>query len=438
MPVSNSQKEKATRRRRGRRVEDIKDKAPSLDELLVQDDKALERLCAHLRHAPRIALDTEFIPEKTFTPELCLVQVATEEVRAVVDALAFEDLTPLWEAICRRGCEVVVHAGRAEMDFCEDGAGRLPGRVVDVQLLAGFVGLGYPISHTKLVREVMDLRTESSQTRTDWRRRPLTEAQIRYAVEDVEHLLEIRDRLMQRCRKMRRLEWFQEETQHFLEQYQSQGDPLWQRTSGAGSLKGRELAVLHHLTLWREDRARRLNKPRKRVLTDDYLVELARVQPTSHDHMERSRRLAHLGRARWLEDIFEAVKRGLAMPQDAWPSREKKSPHAVQRGDLLLKILSAVVAQIAEDRLLAATLLGTRDDLCDLIEWHRAGSQGEPPRLMRGWRARICGRPLLEVMEGRLLVGVEPHGQQSRLFLAPDPDMSQEQRDKLDPGDTDP
>jgi ribonuclease D len=435
--VSDSQKGRARKRRRGRKVEDIHQSDPTED-VLVQDDKALQRLCAHLRHAPRIALDTEFIPEKTFTPELCLVQVATEEVRAVVDALAFEDLTPLWEAICRRGCEVVVHAGRAEMDFCLDGAGRLPGRVIDVQLLAGFVGLGYPISHTKLVREVMDLRTESSQTRTDWRRRPLTEAQIRYAVEDVEHLLEIRDRLMRRCREMRRLEWFSEESQRFLELLQGDGDPLWKRTSGSGSLKGRELAVLHHLTLWREERAQRLNKPRKRILADDYLVELARVQPTAHKHMERSRRLAHLGRARWLDDIFDAVERGLAMPEQDWPSRKKKSPHAVQRGDLLLKILTAVVAQIAEDRLLAPTLLGTRDDISQLIEWHRAGSPGDPPRLMRGWRARICGRPLLEVMEGRLLVGVEPHGQQSRLFLAPDPDMSQEQRDKMNLGDINP
>jgi ribonuclease D len=388
---------------------------------LVEDEAGLKKLCGILRHAPRIALDTEFVPEKTFHPVLCLVQVATEEALALVDALAFDDLGPLWEAICRRGCEVVVHAGRAEMEFCLSRGGRLPGRVIDVQLLAGFVGLGHPISHSRLVREVLELDTESSQTRTDWRQRPLSAAQLRYAAEDVEHLFEIRDALMRRCRKMGRLEWFLEESERALAALGEEGEPPWARISGAGALEGRQLAVLAALAAWREERASQLDKPRKHILADDALVDLARLQPTDAAGLHKSRQLAHLAKTRWAEEIFAAIARGRALPREQWPRRSSRSPHAPPRGDLLLKILGAAVSQIAEDCLLAPALLGTQEDIGDLVEWRRAGGQGEPPRLMRGWRARICGRPLVELMEGRLLIGVEPSKQGSRLFFAPDP-----------------
>ncbi len=409
-----------THNKRSKHGKNNKHKASSPEVLLVEDAKALKKLCDHLRKAPRIALDTEFIPEHTFKPVLCLVQVATHEICAVIDTLAISNVNPLWEAICRKGCEVIVHAGRAEMDFCLTYAGRLPGRVVDVQLLSGFIGLGYPISYSKLVREIMDVRTATSQTRTDWRKRPLTAAQIRYAAEDVEHLFEIRDRLMKRCRKMRRLDWFQEETARVQENLQSEDAPKWKKTSGSGALEGIQLAVLQELVNWRESRAARLDKPRKRVMADEFLIELSKIQPTDRGQMSASRRLAQFTKAGWMSEVFEAIQRGLDKPRDQWPRRPRRNPHSPQKNDLLPKILGAVVAQIAEERLIAPSLLGTKDDLCKLIEWQRGGASEPPPRLARGWRERICGRPLTEIMEGRLLIGIEQSQQKARLFFAPD------------------
>jgi ribonuclease D len=387
---------------------------------LVQDARGLKELCEHLRRAERIALDTEFISEKTYRPRLCLVQLATDELSAVVDPLAFRDLSPLWDAICRPSCELVVHAGRAELDFCLWFGGRLPGRVVDVQLLAGFVGVqGYPLSYAKLSREVLDAKVESSQTQSDWSRRPLSEAQLTYAQEDVLHLLPLRDRLVAEAKRLRRWDWYTEEVERWVGGILKDETPVWQRVQGGGALRGQDLAVLEALAHWREGVARELDRPRRRVLDDDVLVELAKTRPQDDHELERNRRVyGVLGRSPWLDDIYGAIEEGMALPERAWPRHERR-PASNQNDDLLVKILSAVLGQIADERRIAATLVGTKEDLEELLVWHRESLE-ELPRLMRGWRADLCGRALADVVHGRLLIGVERTHRQTRLFLTPD------------------
>lgn len=251
------------------------------DDPLITDPDGLRELCVKLEPAARIAIDTEFVPEYTYTPTLCLIQLATDELLALVDPLAVQDLTPLWEAFVRPGREIVLHAGKEEMNFILGNAGRLPEEVFDVQLAAGFVGLGYPLAYSKLAHRLTRAHPASAETRTDWRNRPLSERQIQYALDDVRHLLPIRDKLGQMLQGLGRTSWFVDESVCFRQRIlERDSNEPWRRISGAGSLSPRELAVLREIANWRDSRAKKLNKPTRWILRDDLLSDLAKRQST--------------------------------------------------------------------------------------------------------------------------------------------------------------
>src|SRR5262245_41929560 len=161
------------------------------DPRLITTPERLAELCERLADAPALAFDTEFVPEYTFAPQLCLIQVATDKVLAAIDPLVCGDLTPFWNIVVDPNREVVVHAGKEEMSFCRNSADRTPQHLFDVQLAAGLVGLGYPLSLDNLLQKLSsDHRLKKTETRTDWRKRPLSTRQIDYALDDVKHLLD--------------------------------------------------------------------------------------------------------------------------------------------------------------------------------------------------------------------------------------------------------
>jgi len=165
------------------------------DESLIATPGQLRELIGHVRAAGRFGFDTEFVSEETFEPVLCLIQVATRDRLAVVDPQAVGDLGPFWEVVHDPAVEVVMHAAGEDMRICLLRTGAVPRRVYDVQIAAGLVGYSYPLSLTNLVSQVLKISLPGSETRTDWRRRPLTPAQLRYALDDVRHLLDVADRL---------------------------------------------------------------------------------------------------------------------------------------------------------------------------------------------------------------------------------------------------
>ena len=182
----------------------------------ITTDAQLRDYCLQLADAKTIGFDTEFVSEHTYRPQLCLVQVAADSVAAdsrmaMIDALAIEDMTPFWEVIARPGHETIVHAGRGEMEFCLHSVGRLPSDLVDVQLAAGLAGIEYPAGYTSLISKLLGAKPSKHETRTDWRRRPLSQRQIEYAMDDVVHLKPLRDQLVGRLESLGRLHWLREE-----------------------------------------------------------------------------------------------------------------------------------------------------------------------------------------------------------------------------------
>ena len=237
----------------------------------------LEEYCRALASCKSIAFDTEFVSEHTYRPVLCLVQVSAGDELAAIDAMEIDDLTPFWEVIAAAGHETIVHAGRGEMEFCLHATGRRPADLFDVQIAAALVGVEYPAGYGTLVSKLLGHKFAKHETRTDWRRRPLSKRQIEYALTDVLYLPELRNMLHQRLEELGRLSWMEEEMATWQEEVEkSLSHDRWHKVSGNTGLDSRALAVLRELYRWRDAEAKRRNQPARRVLRDDLIVELAR------------------------------------------------------------------------------------------------------------------------------------------------------------------
>ena len=245
----------------------------------ITSDAQLRDYSRRLAEAPSIAFDTEFVSENSYSPVLCLVQAAANGRLAVIDALAVGDMRPFWEAIVAEGHQTVVHAGRGELEFCLQATGRLPERLFDVQVAAGLTGIEYPAGFGALVQKILGQSSPKHETRTDWRRRPLSKRQIEYALDDAVHLHPMCEALEARLRELGRLEWMEEEMADWKEElHRAAGQERWRRVSGQAGLDARSLAIVRELWKWRDAEARRRDQPARRVLRDDLLVELARRQ----------------------------------------------------------------------------------------------------------------------------------------------------------------
>ena len=305
----------------------------------INTETELERFCDELTEVPVIAFDTEFVTENTYRPELCLIQVATERGSAIIDPLAVGNVSAFWKTLATPALTTVVHAGRTDIEFCLYATGSLPSRLVDVQLASGFVGLEYPSGYSSLVYKLLGQSLSKHETRTDWRRRPLSQRQLEYAVDDVRYLGGIWETLESRLVELGRLEWFEDEmtrwTAGIRDALQRES---WQRVSGNSGLDGRSLAVLREIWRWRQEEAVRSNKPPRRILRDDLMVELAKRKSADPKRILALRGMEWRVHKRWIPDIVSAVERALALPKSDLPrvTPARKGPSSGRLGPIPL------------------------------------------------------------------------------------------------------
>lgn len=369
---------------------------------LIATPEALGELVDHIRASGRFAFDTEFVSEETYEPVLCLVQVATDSRLAVVDPLKVGDLAPFWDAVIDPSIGVIMHAAGEDLRICRLRTGTVPRRVFDVQIAAGLVGFGYPLSLGNLVHQTLKVSLPGGETRTDWRRRPLSDAQLKYALDDVRHLLELADLLGSRLAGLGRTEWAEGEFAAFLHgiEHRSEED-RWRRLSGLHLLNRRGLEVARRLSEWRVEDARRANRPIRSVLRDDLLVAIAKRQPGTRKDLEALRdfnRPQLLSRA---GEILGVVAAAQAVAADDLP--EAAGRHDDGPGlAMVVSLLTATLSQACAQGKVAVGLAGGSNDLKDLVRWYNEG--GDPARtpvLLQGWRDEVCGRTLLDVLSGR-------------------------------------
>lgn len=372
--------------------------------IIIRENQLLE-LCAQIDASGRFAMDLEFIPERSYEPKLCLVQVATDSGPSIIDPIYLPKLEPLWQRVTDPSILVVLHAAEQDLDLVYSFCQRLPQNIIDTQIAAGFAGFGYPIGYGKLLSQLLGVHLAKTESYTDWTVRPLSEAQIDYALDDVRHLLPIHDQLMYKLSESNRLLWVQEECKRYsrVEQYESDRSQDFLKIKGASGLSRRGLAVLQELCKWRHDRAYQLDRPPRSILSDNVLLELARRPPKTTKDILRIRGTKPELMRNHGSSIIDAVEKGLSVPDSEcplWPAF--KSP---PRRDVLVTDVLFVALKILCHRFdLATELVATRSELEHLVRSHR--EKRLPCRdipLLSGWRKDIAGSALLELLEGASL-----------------------------------
>jgi ribonuclease D len=397
----------------------------------------LGEFCQELAAVPWIALDTEFVSEHTYRPELCLIQVSTPQRLAMIDAMVVRDVRPFWQAVVDGNHETIVHAGRGEMEFCLQDVDRLPKKLFDVQLAAGLAGIEYPAGYGTLVARLLGELSEKHETRTDWRKRPLSKRQLDYAVRDVCYLGPIRDRVYARLEELGRLTWLTEETASWCEELcRATSSERWRRVSGNSGLDQRSLAIVHELWKWREGVAQHRDQPARRVLRDDLIVELAKRQTADVKRIRAVRGMERGDLLRKINDIAACIQRALALPVEECPPRTPRetTPQLSVLGQFLFSALGSVCRQAH----MAPNLVGGPNDIRDWIAWRLAGENRAPctagptivpqfaqpgrtgrrrPKLASGWRAEFVGRLFDDLLSGKTSVRIGDPASEFPLIL---------------------
>jgi ribonuclease D len=359
---------------------------------LVEDDATFAALVDRLVDEDRYAIDTEFHRERTYFPQVALVQIADSHGIALVDALSV-DLSPFAKVLEGDGL-AVMHAARQDLEVMDRACGTVPRRLVDTQLLAGFLGYTSPSLSTLLERE-LQVRAPKADRLTDWLRRPLGAAQLTYAAADVSHLLELHDALWERVVAKERAEWALDSCEELRTEDRGPRDPedAWRRIKEIRHQRGSALAIAQAVAAWRELKAIELDQTPRFVLSDLGVVGVAAAAPTT---VEELRALRGVDGRNLRGNLAEELLKVVAESKDRTPSRAPSTNVPEMPAELrpAVPLVSAWVSQRARDLELETSLLATRSDLEDLLR----GVEGA--RLTTGWRAEIVGEPIRRLVEG--------------------------------------
>ncbi|MCX7620209.1 MAG: HRDC domain-containing protein [Acidimicrobiales bacterium] len=370
---------------------------------VIDDDAALQDAIFALLDEPVYAVDTEFHRERTYFPRLALVQIAWPGNLVLVDALAV-DLRPLRSVLTGPGM-AVIHAADQDLEVLELVCGCVPSRLFDTQIAAGFLGMAFP-SLGSLYEHELNIQLPKADRLTDWFARPLTAQQLDYAASDVEHLLEVHDRLRQKLKDRGRLQWALDECEQQRSRDRRRNrdpDEAWRRIKEARQLRGRARSIAQAVAAWRERKAAELDQPVRFILPDLAIVGIAQRPPGSIQELRKIRGLEdrHL-RNGMAEELLQAIRGGMAVTPP--PTRDNSTKELSRELRPAATLVSAWVSQLARDLEIDAALLATRSD----IEAFLRGD--DEARLATGWRAELVGEPIRRLVSGDAALAFESGG----------------------------
>lgn len=370
----------------------------------VDDDRALTELIKVLVDEPAYGLDTEFLSERTYWPQLCLVQVSWPKGVALVDPLAC-DVRALVEVL-RAPATMITHAGASDLPILERAVGARPSALFDVQLAAGFVGLGLP-SLGSLVSVLLGVRLDKSEQLADWSARPLSPAVRRYAAADVEYLFPLTLELDHRLQDLGREAWAASECEQLRLTADRRSDPdtAWWKIKGASGMRGEKAKVAQAVGAWRERRAQRLDLVPRFVLPDLAMAAVVGRPPRTRDDVAKLRGVNRMS-SEVAHELLEAVEVGRAMP-----TSELRMPEKLDDGpelDAAVALVVAYVAELARSQRIERQLLATREDVKALVN-------GRPSRLDSGWRRDVAGDRLHRLLDGKAVIRLTDGGRHLRL-----------------------
>jgi ribonuclease D len=367
--------------------------------MLIDTSPALANFCDALRGAPYIAVDTEFMREKSYHARLCLVQVAHGENAAAIDPLAPGiDLRPLADLLLDPTIVKVLHSATQDLEIFLEKTGAVPAPVFDTQIAASVCGLGEQPGYAKLVASLLGEHIDKASQNTDWSLRPLSDRQLGYALGDVTHLCAVYEKLVARLEATGRGSWVKEEMEALLDPARYRVEPweAWQRIK-LRRPKRKTLVVLRELAAWREEQAMERDIPRGWVARDEALVEIANHLPQTGDELTRVRSIsAQVARGRDGTALLAAVERALASPEDSWPELPTE-PRRRASNESLVVLLQALLQLRCETHDVAPSVVARRAEL------DRIATETDPDvPALKGWRRVVFGADALELCAGRL------------------------------------
>jgi ribonuclease D len=367
--------------------------------------KELAAACTRLAKHDFITVDTEFLRETTYFPILCVVQMASTDEAVVIDAVAESiDLAPFYKLMANEKVLKVFHAARQDIEIVWHRAKLIPHPVFDTQVAAMVLGYGDSISYDQLVQRITGDSLDKSHRFTDWKRRPLTAAQLKYAVSDVTHLRDVYLALSADIEKRKRADWVRDEMKVLTspDTYRMEPDTAWQRLK-TRARKPKELAVLMEVAGWREREAQARDVPRGRVLKDEVVGDIAVQAPTTAEKLAALRSLPKgFERSKWGHEILDAVKRGLARDPKSLPMLERGKQG--MNGAATVELLKVLLRMTAERNGVAAKVIATVDDLERI-----AADDAADVAAMKGWRREMFGEKALALKHGKLALAVDKH-----------------------------
>jgi len=358
---------------------------------------ALAAFCQSIAASGWIALDTEFMRERTYHARLCLIQVADPDRIACIDPLALSELAPLLEILYDPGTTKVLHAAQQDLEVFYDLRGQVPAPVFDTQIAAALVGHGNQTGYARLAQSLLGVQLDKSRSRSDWSRRPLEAEDLAYAADDVRYLRRIYTRLREELDRRGRRSWLDEDFRALAdpERYAKSPEQAWRRVKGGSRLRARSFAALRRLAAWRETQARKRNLPRQWVLKDSLLLDVAQRLPSSLQALERVRGMPANVVRRHGETLVAIVEQAREEPEPGPPPARPDQRLGEEQQPLVDLLMSLVRLRGAQQDISPATLASRRD-----IEMLLLGQRELD--VLRGWRRHAVGDDLLAALDGRL------------------------------------
>jgi len=379
----------------------------------IDNASSLTEACEILGRAEMLCVDTEFHRESTYYAEFALIQVASREICYLIDPLAIENLTPLWNLMLDPKILKVFHAARQDVEIIVNKTGRLPLPLFDTQVAAALLGHGLQIGFGNLVQKVVGTTLPKGESFTNWMKRPLTPEQLTYAADDVIYLIPVYQFLAERLQASGRASWLDEEQGVLCSPntYANHLEEVFWRVKGSNRLRPRQLAVLRELAAWREVQAQKRDLPRRRLIQDEPLLSLARKSELKEEHLSQIRGLNAGTAKRFGHDILAAWQRGIDCDKDDWP-RVSSSPRHSEGTEMRMELLMTLVRLRAEEVEIAPNILASRSDVAALASWANHGGAPDwsaPPEnpCLHGWRRKLVGDDLLLMLQGKLCLRLD-------------------------------
>lgn len=372
-----------------------------MDYQYIDSNAQLAEFCGKINNAGYCAIDTEFVREKTYYAVLALIQVASEKHMACIDPLTIDNFDPFIALIQNRELIKVFHSPSQDLEILFQRFSCMPQPVFDTQLAAAVLGYDHQIGYADLVNQITGIKLEKKHTRANWSRRPLAEDEINYAMDDVRYLLPVYQTLKTELEDKKRYAWIEKDllAMTSVSNYQIETADLWRRLKGVQKLRGVELQIARHLCQWREQMAQQINLPRRWVVKDDLIIEIARLKPSKVIDLDSIRDVNEKFIEKHGNRILAIVAAAQNTPTSKWPQHDVKQSLSTPQqalGDCLM----ALCRIIAEDNQIAVATLATRKDIDNLI------TDRKNSRLSQGWRFSLAGEKLLNFLHGQSALSV--------------------------------